>query len=86
MFLKRVGAAFHEFIDETERTVRNKCKEDLVSTTRYITWSLHTKNGFGLRSMLGKARSGLAGRAGAGGAGWCRFESLAGQTSAVRAM
>ena len=56
MFLKRVGAAFHEFIDVTEKDVRNKCKEDLMSTTRYITWSLHTKNGFGLRSMLGNVR------------------------------
>jgi hypothetical protein len=54
MFLKRVGGAFNSFIDATERTVRGKCKEDLQSTTRYITWSLHTRNGCGLRNMLGE--------------------------------
>jgi hypothetical protein len=59
MFLKRVGGAYHAFIDATERAVRGKCQEDLQSTTRYITWSLHTRSGGGLRIMLGDVR-GLA--------------------------
>uniref|UniRef100_A0A7N2MWU4 Uncharacterized protein n=1 Tax=Quercus lobata TaxID=97700 RepID=A0A7N2MWU4_QUELO len=28
------------------------CMEDLISTTRYITWSLHNKNRGGLRQFL----------------------------------
>lgn len=57
LFLKRVGGAYNAFIESTERNVRNKCKEDLLSTTRYITWSLHTRNGCGLKGMLGDVRS-----------------------------
>jgi hypothetical protein len=59
LFLKRVGGAYNAFIESTERDVRNKCKEDLLSTTRYITWSLHTRNGCGLKGMLGDVRSNL---------------------------
>ncbi|XP_030941407.1 dynamin-like protein ARC5 isoform X1 [Quercus lobata] len=29
-----------------------RCMEDLISTTRYITWSLHNKNRGGLRQFL----------------------------------
>ena len=57
MFLKRVGGAFNAFIETTERSVRGKCQEDLLCTTRYITWSLHTRNGAALRGMLGDVRS-----------------------------
>jgi hypothetical protein len=42
-----------DFIQRTEIDVRGKCKEDLISTTRYITWSLHTRSGFGLRNIIG---------------------------------
>lgn len=35
---------------------RNKCLEDLQSTTRYVTWSLHTKSRASLKSMLSKVR------------------------------
>lgn len=56
LFLKRVGAAFVDFIQHTEMEVRSKCKEDLISTTRYITWSLHTRSGFGLRNIIGDVR------------------------------
>lgn len=56
MFLKRVGGAFNAFIDATERSVRAKCLEDLQCTTRYITWSLHTRNGAALKHMLGDVR------------------------------
>ena len=43
-------------MSRTEKAVRAKCKEDLLSTTRYITWSLHTRNGFGLKALVGEAR------------------------------
>ena len=33
---------------------RNKCMEDLQSTTRYVTWSLHTKSRSSLKAMLSK--------------------------------
>lgn len=54
LFLKRVGAAFHAFIEEIERSTRAKCTEDLQSTTRYVSWSLHTKSRASLKSMLTK--------------------------------
>nr|BAH23784.1 dynamin-related protein 5B-3 [Physcomitrium patens]BAH23785.1 dynamin-related protein 5B-3 [Physcomitrium patens] len=52
MFLKHVVNAFHMFVDSTERSCREKCMEDLMSTTRYVTWSLHSKNQSGLRQYL----------------------------------
>ncbi|KAH7431119.1 hypothetical protein KP509_08G030700 [Ceratopteris richardii] len=52
MFMKRVSDAFHAFVESTERACREKCMEDLMSTTRYVTWSLHTKNRIGLRQFL----------------------------------
>ena len=36
---------------------RSKCLEDLQSTTRYVTWSLHTKSRSSLKQMLSKARA-----------------------------
>lgn len=56
LFLKRVGGAYSAFIERTERDVRGKCREDLLSVTRYITWSLHTRSGTGLKNMLGDVR------------------------------
>ena len=35
---------------------RGKCQEDLMSTTRYVTWSLHTKSRASLKAMLSRAR------------------------------
>lgn len=52
MFMKRVSSAFHMFVELTERACREKCMEDLMSTTRYVTWSLHNKNRSGLRQFL----------------------------------
>jgi hypothetical protein len=49
-----------DFIQRTEIDVRGKCKEDLISTTRYITWSLHTRSGFGLRNIIGDVRASSA--------------------------
>nr|GME12627.1 dynamin-like protein ARC5 isoform X1 [Ipomoea batatas]GME12628.1 dynamin-like protein ARC5 isoform X1 [Ipomoea batatas] len=45
VFLRRVASAFNNFAESTERSCREKCMEDLVSTTRYVTWSLHNKVG-----------------------------------------
>ncbi|KAI5661446.1 hypothetical protein M9H77_20769 [Catharanthus roseus] len=52
VFLRRVACAFNNFAESTERSCREKCMEDLVSTTRYVTWSLHNKNRAGLRQFL----------------------------------
>ena len=59
LFLKRIGAAFVDFVERTQEEVHGKCKEDLVSTTRYISWSLHTRNGFGLKHIIGDVRTPL---------------------------
>lgn len=57
LFLKRIGAAFHAYIEEIERATRSKCMEDLTSLTRYVSWSLHTKSNKSLKSMLEKVVS-----------------------------
>ena len=54
LFLKRVGASFHAFLEGAEKGCRSRCQEDLLSTTRYVTWSLHTKSRSSLNAMLGK--------------------------------
>lgn len=56
LFLKRVGASYHAFIEDAEKLCRGKCQEDLQSTTRYVTWSLHTKSRSSLKAMLSKVR------------------------------
>uniref|UniRef100_A0A0D9XXG1 Dynamin-type G domain-containing protein n=1 Tax=Leersia perrieri TaxID=77586 RepID=A0A0D9XXG1_9ORYZ len=43
ILVKRVQAAFDRFAESTEQSCRERCMEDLVSTTRYVTWSLHNK-------------------------------------------
>ncbi|KNA16200.1 hypothetical protein SOVF_091230 [Spinacia oleracea] len=52
VFLGRVDSAFNNFAECTEKSCREKCMEDLVSTTRYVSWSLHNKNRAGLRHFL----------------------------------
>ncbi|PON81136.1 Dynamin superfamily [Trema orientale] len=52
VFIRRVASAYNNFAEATERACREKCMEDLVSTTRYVTWSLHNKNRAGLRQFL----------------------------------
>ncbi|PRW32964.1 Dynamin ARC5 [Chlorella sorokiniana] len=69
LFLKRVGAAYHAFIDEFEKACRNKCMEDLQSTTRYVTWSLHTKSRSSLKAMLSKVTAPGSNQHGSGGGG-----------------
>ena len=56
LFLKRVGSAYHGFLEHAEKECRAKCLEDLQSTTRYVTWSLHTKSRASLKSMLNRVR------------------------------
>jgi hypothetical protein len=68
LFLKRVGAAYHAFIEECERGTREKCLEDLQSTTRYVTWSLHTKSRSSLKAMLSRVAA-PAGKKANGGNG-----------------
>ena len=43
------------------QTCRSKCLEDLQSTTRYVTWSLHTKSRSSLKAMLSKVGPRLQG-------------------------
>ena len=45
------------------QTCRSKCLEDLQSTTRYVTWSLHTKSRSSLKAMLSKVGPRLQGTA-----------------------
>ena len=67
LFLQRVGAAYHAFVEGSERGCRARCLEDLASTTRYVTWSLHTKGRDGLRGVLSRPQSNNSG--GSGGSG-----------------
>jgi hypothetical protein len=53
LFIKRIGAAYHAFVDRTMRDCQQKCLEDLQSTTEFVTWSLHSGNKAGLRAVLG---------------------------------
>ncbi|XP_015055975.1 dynamin-like protein ARC5 isoform X1 [Solanum pennellii] len=67
VFLRRVADAFNNFAESSEKSCREKCMEDLVSTTRYVTWSLHNKNRAGLRQFLdsfgGSEQSAIIGNA-----------------------
>ncbi|GFR45611.1 hypothetical protein Agub_g7018 [Astrephomene gubernaculifera] len=55
-FVRRVSSTFHSFLSQVEESCKERCLEDLASTTRYVSWSLHTRNGKGLRQFLGKLR------------------------------
>lgn len=57
LFLKRVGASYHAFIEDMEKNCRSKCAEDLLSTTRYVTWSLHNKSRGALKTMMAKVEA-----------------------------
>ena len=52
-FLKRIGSCFAKFVDEKVKACQEKCREDLQSTTQFVTWSLHSGNRSGLQSVLG---------------------------------
>jgi hypothetical protein len=51
-FLKRIGSCFAKFVDEKVKACQEKCREDLLSTTQFVTWSLHSGNRSGLASVL----------------------------------
>ena len=59
-FLQRVGAAYHNFIDETEVKCRERCMEDLESTTRFVTWSVHSQGSRGIKRFLTEELGGFA--------------------------
>ena len=52
-FLKRIGACFAAFVDQKVKACQEKCREDLLSTTQFVTWSLHSGNKAGVASVLG---------------------------------
>ncbi|EFJ48795.1 dynamin-related GTPase [Volvox carteri f. nagariensis] len=54
-FVRRVSTAFHAFLSQVEESCKERCLEDLASTTRYVSWSLHTRNMRNLKHMLGKS-------------------------------
>jgi hypothetical protein len=66
LFIKRIGAAFHGFVDRTVRDCQAKCLDDLHSTTEFVTWSLHAGNKAGLRAVLGSSRGGAVAGAASG--------------------
>ncbi|GIL71330.1 hypothetical protein Vretimale_2679 [Volvox reticuliferus] len=55
-FVRRVSTAFHAFLSQVEESCKERCLEDLASTTRYVSWSLHTRNSRNLKQMLGRVR------------------------------
>jgi hypothetical protein len=66
LFLKRVGSSYHAFLDDSERGCRARCLEDLASTTRYVSWSLHTRSNRALRAMVAKITAAGAAASGVG--------------------
>ncbi|CAI5463967.1 unnamed protein product [Closterium sp. Yama58-4] len=54
-FIERVQESYHKFVDATERSCIEKCMEDLTSTTRFVTWSLHNRSRSALRSFFDSA-------------------------------
>ncbi|PNW77356.1 hypothetical protein CHLRE_10g433050v5 [Chlamydomonas reinhardtii] len=55
-FVRRVSSAFHAFLAHVEDSCKERCLEDLASTTRYVSWSLHTRNSRSLKQLLGRVR------------------------------
>ena len=47
------------WLQGAEKSCRARCQEDLLSTTRYVTWSLHTGQRATLKSMLSKVQTAL---------------------------
>jgi hypothetical protein len=41
-------------VSQVEISCKHRCLEDLTSTTRFVTWSLHTKSHKALKNMMGK--------------------------------
>ena len=66
-FLKRIGSCFAKFVDQKVKACQEKCREDLLSTTQFVTWSLHSGNRSGVASVLGPRGGGARGGGGGGG-------------------
>lgn len=45
MYLRRISTVFTNFVEEVQSGCEARCMEDLHSTTRYVSWSLHTRWG-----------------------------------------
>jgi len=43
LFLDHVASSFAGFVDTTEGSCIERCIEDLTSTTRFVSWTLHQK-------------------------------------------
>jgi len=90
LFLQRVGSTYHAFIEGAEKGCRARCLEDLLSTTRYVTWSLHTGGGGlgggrkGLRGVLGRPVGSGGGAASSSGGGGGHAPSAAAATALAR--
>jgi hypothetical protein len=54
---------------QVEGGCKHRCLEDLQSTTRFVTWSLHTKSTKALRSIMSKLHLPDVLRGGGGAAG-----------------
>ena len=61
-FLKRVTGAFHKFIEEREEACRKRTIEDLESTTKFVSWSLHNRDPNIIRKFLEEQSSARASR------------------------
>ncbi|KXZ51508.1 hypothetical protein GPECTOR_12g471 [Gonium pectorale] len=68
-FVRRVSQSFCNFLVEVEDSCKARCLEDLASTTRYVSWSLHTRNSKNLKQMLGRVRVSNTGEGGAAAPG-----------------
>uniref|UniRef100_A0A383VV88 Dynamin-type G domain-containing protein n=1 Tax=Tetradesmus obliquus TaxID=3088 RepID=A0A383VV88_TETOB len=81
LLLRRISSSFQDFIEEVEGGCKHRCLEDLQSTTRFVTWSLHTKSTKALRSIMSKLQlpDVLRGGGGAAGGGCSRSAAAQGQ-------
>ncbi|KAG1658978.1 hypothetical protein FOA52_008300 [Chlamydomonas sp. UWO 241] len=67
LFLTRLSSTFSGFIEETEKACKHRVLEDLQSTTRYVSWSLHTKGASSLRTAMQRVREPPSGERGKSG-------------------
>lgn len=54
---------------QVEASCKHRCLEDLTSTTRFVTWSLHTKSHKALKDVMSKLQLTDATRLGAPSSG-----------------
>lgn len=61
---------------QVEVSCKHRCLEDLTSTTRFVTWSLHTKSHKALKNMMGKLQLADPTRTAGTGARCCKLLGL----------